>query len=107
MQNNKSALRFFEKTGAYLGHGLATLIDILNPEIIVIGSLYERCEDLLRPSMEVVLQKECLNANLQACKIVPAKLSEQIGDYAFLIVARYNLSKKEAVTHCLLVIPLF
>ena len=94
LQNNKFALSVFEKTGTYLGRGLATLIDILNPEAIVIGSIFERCENFLRPSMELVLQEECLRANLQACKIVPAKLNEQIGDYACLIVAHYNSSRQ-------------
>jgi len=33
----------------YLGQGLAFLIDILNPECIVIGSIYTRNEKLLKP----------------------------------------------------------
>ena len=70
-----------------LGKGLSTLIDILNPERIVIGSIYQRCEQLICRSMREVLERECLSASMKACEIVPAKLEENIGDYAALSVA--------------------
>lgn len=81
------ARRIFELSGEKLGEGLAFVIDLLNPEIIVLGSIFVRCEDLLRPAMERILQRETLSTALQNCHIVPAQLSEQIGDYAALAVA--------------------
>ena len=54
---------------------------------IVIGSIFERCEDLLRPSMEAVIKREVLSQNLE-CKILPAMLGERIGDCAALAVAK-------------------
>jgi len=42
--------------------GLAILIDLLNPEMIVIGSIYARCEDILRPIAFSVAKKEALPA---------------------------------------------
>lgn len=77
----------FEVCGEKLGYGLSILIDILNPERIVIGSIFQRSEHLLRASMERVIQKECLEATRKVCKVVPAKLEENIGDYAALAVA--------------------
>ena len=37
--------------------------------------------------MERVLKEECLGFSLDACRIVPAKLEDNIGDYAALSVA--------------------
>ena len=81
------ALAVWEKCGEMLGHGLAVLVDIINPERIVIGSIYARSGHLLRKSMERVLAAEALPASLAACKIVPAALTESVGDMAALCVA--------------------
>jgi glucokinase len=74
----------------YLGQGLAILIDILNPECIVIGSVYARNEVLFKPIVEKVLQNEAIPAALEVCQIKPAKLGDSIGDYAALCVAIYE-----------------
>ena len=74
----------------YLGQGLSLLIDILNPECIVIGSIYARNEDLFKPLIEPVLRSEAIPAALDVCRIVPAMLGDSIGDYAALCVAIYE-----------------
>ena len=63
------------------------MIDLLNPEIIVIGSVYARNEELFRDRVQKVIAREALSLSAGVCKIVPAALSEQIGDYAALAVA--------------------
>jgi glucokinase len=79
------------KTAAeYLGQGLAILIDILNPECIVIGSIYARNEMLFKTLIEPVLRREAIPSALEVCRIVPAQLGESIGDYAALCVAIYD-----------------
>lgn len=82
----------FERCGEKLGEGLSVLVDVINPEAIVIGSVFTRCEDLLRPAMERVMARECLSASLAAVRVLPAKLGEAIGDYASLCAAEYGLS---------------
>ena len=81
------ARAIYEESGRKLGYGLSILIDILNLERIVIGSVFQRCEDLLRPAMEEVLKQEALPFNLAQCRIVPAELGDSIGDIAALSVA--------------------
>lgn len=83
----EDAKRVFEICGEMLGNGLAILIDILNPETIVLGSIFQRSERLLRESMEKVIRRECLKAASDVCRVVPAALEENIGDYAALAVA--------------------
>lgn len=81
------ALEIFKTSGLYLGKGLSILIDILNPDIIVLGSIYERSETLLRDSMYQVINDEALERSRSCCKIVPALLGNHIGDFAALSVA--------------------
>ncbi|MFV0401136.1 MAG: ROK family protein [Oscillospiraceae bacterium] len=88
---HSDALAVWRETGERLGQGVSLLIDILNPERIVIGSIFQRSETLLRESMELVIARETLSRNRSVCEIVPALLGDQIGDYAALSVARYRL----------------
>jgi len=81
------ALSIMEYTGKKLGKGLAMLIDILNPQKIVIGSIFLRQEELLRGPMEEVIKKEALSYTRDVCQVVPAGLGESLGDYAALSVA--------------------
>jgi glucokinase len=86
-EKDPDAMEIMEVCGAYLGRGLSVLIDILNPDMVVIGSIFERAGDLLIPSMEKTLREETLTTNLEACRIVPARLRESLGDYAALSIA--------------------
>lgn len=81
------AIKVYERCGKYLGRGLAVLIDILNPEVIVIGSIYERSSDLLREKMLESIKKEALPLSASVCRIAAASLGDSIGDYAALAVA--------------------
>jgi len=71
----------------YLGIGLSVLIDIINPECIVIGSIYARNEALFKSHIEKILKREAIPAAKKVCKILPAALGDKIGDYAALCVA--------------------
>jgi len=81
------ALAVYRDSALQLGRGLAFLVDILNPEKIVIGSIYTRCEDLMAPYVAEVLEREALPLANAVCQVVPAVLGETIGDYAALSVA--------------------
>ncbi|HRU07440.1 MAG TPA: ROK family protein, partial [Candidatus Brocadiia bacterium] len=87
---DETALRVLESAGRYLGMALAAIIDILNPEIIVLGSLYGRARALLEPAMRRALEQEALPEALRACRVEPAGLGETIGDLAAVSVALYR-----------------
>ncbi|KKN84092.1 hypothetical protein LCGC14_0292990 [marine sediment metagenome] len=87
LQGDQIALDIVKISAEYLGKALAILIDTLNPECIVIGSIYARNEALLKPLVYDVLEKETIPAALEVCRILPAKLGDKIGDYAALGVA--------------------
>jgi glucokinase len=77
----------FDLCARRLGEGLSLIVDIINPDRIVIGSIYERCEELLAPGMNEVLRREALSPALEVCRVVPASLGDRIGDVAALSVA--------------------
>ena len=77
-------------SGEYLGRGLAVLIDIINPQCIVIGSIYARNEALFKPHVDRILKKEAIPSAVKVCQVKPALLGESIGDFAALCVALYE-----------------
>jgi glucokinase len=81
---DRLAMEAYEISGAYLGRGLAIIVDLLNPEIIVIGSIFARSGRLMLAAMERELARECLSVSLGACMVAPSALGESIGDYAAL-----------------------
>lgn len=83
---DERAKKIVTESAIRLGQGLSILIDLINPQKIVIGSIFARAEDLFRPKMEEILKTECLGYNLQVCTVVPAQLGEAIGDMAALSV---------------------
>ena len=91
-QGFEDAICVYKECGKMLGRGLAILIDLLNPERIVMGSIFTRSEKLLRDEMQKVIDKECLKSTAEICKIVPASLGESIGDVAAVAVAVNRMS---------------
>ncbi len=73
-----------------LGLGLSIIMDILNPEAIVIGSIYTRSQELFDPIIKDIIRKEALKEAASVCKILPACLGDSIGDYAALGLALEN-----------------
>ena len=88
---DETATMVYRICGEKLGYGLSILIDILNPEAIVIGSVFARCEKLIREHAEKVISREALGVSAKVCEIFTAKLGEQLGDYASIAVAEMNL----------------
>ncbi len=79
-----ASLEVFREVGSRLGQALALLIDLLNPEAIVLGSLFHRCRDLVEAPMREVLSRECLPASLRRCEIIESSFGESWGDVACL-----------------------
>jgi glucokinase len=54
------ALAVWQEVGERLGQALAAFIDLLNPERVVIGGIYPRCEKFIAPAMRAVIAREAL-----------------------------------------------
>jgi glucokinase len=88
------ARTLWAEVGRNLGRGLAILIDVLNPEVIVIGSLAVRLGELVLGPARAAVRREALPRAVAACRIVPAALGERLGDVAALCAAI------QALCHC-------
>ena len=87
------AMRVYRASARKLGLGLSILIDLFNPERIVIGSVFARSEALFREEMEGVIAREALAEAAAVCAVVPAELGDAIGDYAAVAVAKRGMEE--------------
>lgn len=88
------AMEIYRVCGQYLGRGLSLLIDVLNPEIIILGSIFGRVRPLIEQAMREVIDAEALADSNADCRIVPAGLGESIGDIAALTLADFISKEK-------------
>jgi len=86
-EGDRLAQQILNDTGSRLGEALAILIDLFNPERIVIGGLAMRLGERLLAPARLTMEREALPASAKICRIVPAALGEQIGDVAAICVA--------------------
>jgi glucokinase len=86
-QGDKLAQRIIHDTGIRLGEALAILVDLFNPERIVIGGLAMRLGERLLAPARITMEREALPASAKICQVVPAALGEEIGDVAAVSVA--------------------
>jgi glucokinase len=85
--NDPEALRVAAVAGKWMGRGLALLIDALNPQAIVFGSLGVALgERVLAPARKVIAE-EALPQAAAACELLPSVLGKRIGDVAALMAA--------------------
>lgn len=81
------AKSIYQTSATFLGKALAMVIDMLNPEVIVIGSIFVRAEELIRPFMQASIDRDALPGAAAVCSVKPAELGESIGDIAALSLA--------------------
>ncbi len=86
-EGDETCLGIYRSCGEKLGEILSILVDLLNPQRIILGGVFMRAADLLEPHMMRVMKCECLPEALACCRVVPAGLGENIGDYAALALA--------------------
>jgi glucokinase len=75
------------EAGSALGRCVALLVDVLNPEAVIVGGIYPRQEGVLAPLLRAGLEKEALPAAARACRVLPAALGDALGDHAALAVS--------------------
>ena len=87
------ALSIWGEVGEKLGEALSIFIDLVNPERVVIGSIYQRCEKFIAPAMKAVINREALPDSARDCEVRQAELGDEIGSYAAVAIARYHAAR--------------
>ena len=78
-KGNKKAIKVWQITGQYLGIGLANLINIMNPDVIVIGGGIANVGRLLLRPAGKKMKKNILSPLAKNTPVVKAKLGEYAG----------------------------
>jgi predicted NBD/HSP70 family sugar kinase len=68
------ALNALSNVGRWLGVGLAGLVNVLNPELVVLGGLFGRIQPFAGPALRTELDRLALGASRELVRIVPATL---------------------------------
>ncbi len=76
-----------EEAGTYLGIGLANIIQILNPELIVLGTIAVHAGDLILESVRKTVAERAWERAWSVCRIVPAQLGDRAQDLAAIAIA--------------------
>jgi glucokinase len=88
------AREIFARAGAAVGAGLADLINLLNPAMIIVGGGVARAGDLLWAPMRRVIDAEAFPHARSAVRIVPAGLGDAAGPVGAAAVARGRLAER-------------
>lgn len=84
-KGNKAAIHLYETAGAYLGIGIANLLNVLNPEKVILGGgVFKSAPRHFWRSMMASCKINAWPEALKAVKIVPSKLRGQVGDLGAL-----------------------
>jgi predicted NBD/HSP70 family sugar kinase len=68
------ALSALDDVGRWLGIGLAGLVNVLNPQLIVLGGLFGRIHPHVAGTLERELDRRVLPAARRLVRVVPATL---------------------------------
>ena len=85
------AIEIVEKTGATLGRAIAGLINIFNPELVVIGGIVSKAKDYLLLPVKSTIQKHSLNLVSKDTVIKFSKLGEKAGPIGACMLSRSRL----------------
>jgi len=86
-EGDRLALEIWDRAGYFLGWGLANLVNILDPEIFILGTIAIYAGELLLKPAREALAREVFDKTQPPPPLVPAKLGAQIGDYGALAIA--------------------
>ena len=79
-KGDRLARRIYQQAAFYLGLSVANVIQIVNPEMIIIGGGVSKAGKLLFGPLIQAARNFCWARPYQSCKIVPAKLKDTVGD---------------------------
>lgn len=99
LARDPDALQVAAEAGKWMGRGLALLIDALNPQVIVFGSLGVALGELILGPARKVIAAEALPQAAAACELLPCALGAGIGDVASLMAALTHASSGLRVEH--------
>jgi len=91
------ALEVILEAATYLGIGMVNLVNIFNPEMIVVGGGMAKMGDLLLEPARQVVRERAFSLSAQAMRIVPAQLGDNSGVLGAAIFGRQQKHARRVV----------
>jgi glucokinase len=88
------AVDLFRQAGRYLGIGIATLMYLFNPAMVVVGGSVAKAGHLLFVPMQATLRERIYPAYWQDCPIVLSVLGDDVGLIGAALWARESLEEE-------------
>jgi glucokinase len=79
LQGDQVAIETYQETGYYIGLGLSSIINVFNPEMIVVGGGIAQAGPLLFDPIIRSARVNAIGTLQRTCKIVPADLGDNAG----------------------------
>ncbi len=92
-QGNRKALAFWRQAGTRVGDGLVGIINLLNPELVVIGGGVSHNEQFLFPVIRQVIRRRCMSLQGKIVRIKRAHFKDDaglIGAYVLVMDAQQH-----------------
>lgn len=96
---DKLARQLLDETAYYMGLGIANLVNILNPELVVIGTIAVKAGDLIMDPIRKVVKEASMEVPGSIVRVVPAELGDFVGDIAAvaLILQKLDSGRVEQI----------
>jgi len=92
-QGDALALHLVDETAHYMGVGLANIIQALNPQAIVLGTIATQQGDFLLDRIRAVVRAETWPQMAKVVQILPSPLGDEVGDYAAISIILQHLKE--------------
>lgn len=92
------AVDLFRQAGRYLGIGMANLMYIFNPSLVVVGGSVAKAGHLLFVPMQATIRERTYELFWRDCPLVPAALGDDVGLIGAAVWARESM-KDERYCH--------
>lgn len=93
-KSDSLALEFWEEYIERLAQGIGVLLQILNPDAIILGTIAFHNKELVMNPLREALPRYAWKAPLEHCRIEPSQLGSDLGKLGALAVAIHGLRNK-------------
>lgn len=91
-RKGRSSPKIYQELGNYLGIGLANLVNLFDPEVIIIGGGIGKAADLFLPTAKKIMKKQIISPiSKKYVKIKKAKLGDFAGAIGAGLLVKGNL----------------
>ena len=95
MEQDEFSAYVWQQAMTYLGIGIANVVNVLNPELVVLGGGVTRAGDLLFEPVRRVVAERTMEGPSKTVGIVPAALGEDVGVVGAIALAMDYLGIRE------------